>query len=235
MSKLTTNEAFLLDASPARVWEYLLDPERIVLCLPGAELTGQDDERTFRGTVRVKVGSLSITYRGRIVFEEIDEASKTVRLVGKGSEKSGSGTVGMTMTSQVLEAEGGGSLLSVISEVRLTGKIVRFGRGMLQSVSAEILSTFIERFAASMAEDGPTGAALSADQDSSSTSEEPKTLNPSVNDTVREGAGAASETPTGTADSVEELSVGSLLLRALRRWFGGLFSRSRGKGRAGPE
>ena len=105
MSQLTIKETFTLDASPERVWAHLLDPEKIVVCLPGAELTGREDDRTYTGAVRVKVGALSLSYKGRVVFEEIDEAERHVKIVGTGRERTGSGTATMTMYSRVESAE----------------------------------------------------------------------------------------------------------------------------------
>jgi uncharacterized protein len=162
VSNLTIRERFTLDARPERVWEYLVDPTRMVGCLPGAELTGQEDERTYSGAVKVKLGSLTISYRGKVVFEEVDEERRFIRIVGKGREKSGSGTATITMESRVTAAEGGGAEVTVNADVRLTGKVVRFGRGMIQSVSAEIFSTFTEELASMIAEEtdrAPEGSA----------------------------------------------------------------------------
>ena len=92
MASLTIQERFELDAPPDHVWEHLIDPERIVVCLPGAELLGQEDERTYSGAVKVKVGAVTVVYRGTIVFEERDDSAGYLRLVGKGREKSGSGS-----------------------------------------------------------------------------------------------------------------------------------------------
>jgi len=142
MSSLNIHERFTLDARPSEVWSFLIDPERVVACLPGAELTARTDETTYDGAVKVSLGAVTVSYRGTAVFEEVDHERRCVRIVGRGREKSGSGTVSMTMESRVEDAEGGGAAVTVDAEVKVAGKIVRFGRGMIQSVSAEMFSEF---------------------------------------------------------------------------------------------
>ena len=142
MARLTLNERFTLDAPPARTWEFLRDPERTVVCLPGATLTETVDERTYRGNVTVQVGPVTVRYSGEAVFEERDDAARRMVMRAEGREAKGSGTATMTMTGLVEEAEGGGSAVSVNAEVEVAGKIVRFGRGMIERVNQEVFREF---------------------------------------------------------------------------------------------
>lgn len=159
VSTLKIQERFSLDAPPELVWDHLVDPARTVDCLPGAEITGQEDERTYLGTMKVKVGAVTVSYRGKLTFEEIDADRRYLRMVGKGREKTGSGSVTMTMEGRVLALDDGGSEVTIDSEVRLTGKIVRFGRGMIESISAEVFKEFRVRFAAKLSQEGQGSAA----------------------------------------------------------------------------
>ncbi len=84
-------ERFVVRAPPEAVWSYLVDPRRVVGCLPGAELTEVAGDRTFHGNVRVAVGPVSVSYQGRVELAEIDEAARRVRMVGEGREKGGAG------------------------------------------------------------------------------------------------------------------------------------------------
>jgi len=113
--------------------------------------------------MKVKVGAVTVSYRGKLTFEEIDADRRYVRMVGKGREKTGSGSVTMTMEGRVLALDDGGSEVTVDSEVRLTGKIVRFGRGMIESISAEVFKEFRVRFAAKLSQEGQGNAADAAD------------------------------------------------------------------------
>lgn len=165
MSTLKIQERFSLDAPPELVWSHLIDPARMVDCLPGAEITGQEGERTYLGAMKVKVGAVTVSYRGKLTFEEIDEEQRYLRMVGKGREKTGSGSVTMTMEGRVLALDEGGSEVIIDSEVRLTGKIVRFGRGMIESISAEVFKEFRVRFTAKLLQEGQGGEGNAAERD----------------------------------------------------------------------
>ena len=142
MATLNISERISLDAPPEVVWALLVDPTRMVTCLPGAEITGKEDDRTYSGALKVKVGAVTVAYRGKIVFEEIDHSAWYIRAVGKGREKSGSGSATLTMESRVVARDGGGCEVTIDSEVRLTGRVVRFGRGMIDTISAEMFKDF---------------------------------------------------------------------------------------------
>ena len=86
-------------------------------------------------------------------------------MVGKGREKTGSGSVTMTMEGRVLALDDGGSEVIIDSEVRLTGKIVRFGRGMIESISAEVFKEFRVRFTAKLLQEGQGGEGTAAERD----------------------------------------------------------------------
>ncbi len=87
MASLTIEERLELKAPAETVWRYLIDPERIVACLPGAALESVEDERTFLGTVTVKLGAASVFYRGTVEFTDVDPAARALRMVGKGRER----------------------------------------------------------------------------------------------------------------------------------------------------
>ena len=88
----------------------------MVDCLPGAEITGQEGERTYLGAMKVKVGAVTVSYRGKLTFEEIVEEQRYLRMVGKGREKTGSGAVTLTMEGRVLARDHGRSAGSLAPE-----------------------------------------------------------------------------------------------------------------------
>ena len=134
-------EKFELNAPVDRVWKYLIDPAQVALCLPGAELLEEQADRTFLGAVKVKVGPVTMSYKGMVRFTEVDEQAHQVRLVGEGKEAGGGGSAKMTMASKVT-AVPGGSLVEVTTEMELVGKIVQFGRGMIEEVSRQLFRQF---------------------------------------------------------------------------------------------
>ena len=135
-------ERFEVQAPVERVWQYLIDPKRVVQCLPGAELIEQKDERTFLGAIKVKVGPLSMSYKGQGKFTEIDEEKHQVRMVGDAREVSGSGSTKVSMLSTVAPLANGGSEVLVNADIDLVGKIVQFGRGMIEEVSRQMFRQF---------------------------------------------------------------------------------------------
>ena len=87
MSSIKIDERFELYAHPDEVWVYLTQPEHIVMCLPGAELTEVIDERNFAGRVKVKLGPVAMDYRGPVEFTEVDPEQRVIRMEGKGQER----------------------------------------------------------------------------------------------------------------------------------------------------
>ena len=135
-------ERFEVQAPVERVWKYLIDPKRVVECLPGAQLLEQPDEQNFVGAIKVKVGPLAMSYKGTGKFTEINEQTHQVRMVGDARETTGSGSTKVSMLSTVTALPSGGSEVSVVADVELVGKIVQFGRGMVQEVSKQMFRQF---------------------------------------------------------------------------------------------
>jgi carbon monoxide dehydrogenase subunit G len=135
-------ERFEVQAPVERVWEYLIDPQSVVQCLPGAELLEQQDEHNFLGAIKVKVGPLAMSYKGHAKFTEVNEETHQVRMVGDAREVGGSGSTKVSMLSTVTPLAGGGAKVSVNADVELVGKIVQFGRGMIEEVSRQMFRQF---------------------------------------------------------------------------------------------
>ncbi|GAB2782930.1 hypothetical protein GCM10027073_14540 [Streptomyces chlorus] len=140
-------------------WPTLLDIERVAPCLPGATVE-EYDGKTVTGSVKVKVGPVTVTYRGTAVFEERDETAHRMVLVASGRETRGQGTARATVTA-TLDERDGGTAVSVRTDLTVTGRPAQFGRGVL----AEVGERIIGRFAACLSEQltQPAGAADAAD------------------------------------------------------------------------
>ncbi|HEX6966220.1 MAG TPA: SRPBCC family protein [Gemmatimonadaceae bacterium] len=138
----TFEQTVRVQAPVDRVWHYLIDPRQVVQCLPGAELTGVEDERTFLGRVKVKVGPVTTSYAGRAHLVEVNDAEHVVRMSAEGKETAGTGAAKMTMTSRVRALPEGGCEVHVNAELDLAGKIVQFGRGMIENVNAQLFKQF---------------------------------------------------------------------------------------------
>src|SRR5262245_9236759 len=136
------DEEFEVRAPVQQVWEYLIDPAKVVVCIPGAELLEAQDERTFVGAVKVKLGPMAMSFKGLMKFTEVDEQGHQVRMVGEGREAGGAGSAKVTMLSKVAPLNGGGARVVVNAEVDLVGKVVQFGRGMIEEVSRQLFRQF---------------------------------------------------------------------------------------------
>lgn len=137
-------ETFRVQAPVELVWQYLLDPQEVVSCLPGAELLEVLDERTFIGRIRVKVGPVTSSYQGRARLTEVDEQRHRVAMRGEGQETSGAGSATMTMTSHIVAAGDGYAEVRVAARLDLVGRLVQFGRGMIEEVSKQLFRQFAQ-------------------------------------------------------------------------------------------
>jgi uncharacterized protein len=137
---------FTVPVGAAEAWKVLLDVERIAPCMPGATvLDVRGDE--FTGTVKVKVGPISMTYAGDAKFVEKDEANGTVVVEAAGKETRGSGTAKAKVTATLTPAADGGTSVRVLTDLAVTGKPAQFGRGMLQDVGGKLIGQFADRLA----------------------------------------------------------------------------------------
>ncbi|WP_101950446.1 SRPBCC family protein [Mycobacterium sp. 3519A] len=122
------------------VWPAVLDPERVAPCVPGATLTGVDGD-SFTGTVKIKVGPITLLYKGTGMFVETDEAARRAVLKAHAKDTRGNGTVKATVTL-TLTADGDRTAGVVATDLSITGKPAQFGRGMIADVGGKIIEQF---------------------------------------------------------------------------------------------
>lgn len=137
-------ETFQVQSPIDRVWRYLTDPRRVVACLPGAVITRVESDHVFYGTVKATVGPVIGYYSGRAELTEVDDAGHVVRLSAVGREPAGAGSAKLRMTSRVIALDGGGAEVRVEAEVDVAGKIMQFGRGMIDPVAKQLFRQFAE-------------------------------------------------------------------------------------------
>ena len=130
-----------LDAS----WAILSNMHELATCMPGAQITEEIDDEHFKGSVRVKVGPAVAAFAGTIEILTLDPATRTLKMMGKGADKSGS-SASMELTATLVAAEGGNSTLEGHAEVIVNGKFAQFGGRMMTSVSDMILLQFADVF-----------------------------------------------------------------------------------------
>ncbi|GAB3157017.1 SRPBCC family protein [Amycolatopsis stemonae] len=131
---------FTVPAPIGEVWQAVVDPERVAPCMPGATLTKVEGDR-FSGTVKVKLGPISLLYKGNGEFLEKDEAGHKVTIKASGKDARGAGTAAATVTLTLTETDGG-THGAVATDLSITGKPAQFGRGLITEVGGKILDTF---------------------------------------------------------------------------------------------
>jgi carbon monoxide dehydrogenase subunit G len=136
--------AFTVKASADRVWAYLSDPYRVAPALPGAAITEKVDDRTFKGTITVKVGPVSARYKGTAHFDSLDPAARAMEMRGSAQDVTGRGGAELKMSSRLVEKGPGETEVTVVSETNVTGILAQFGRGMIQDVSNQMFQRFSE-------------------------------------------------------------------------------------------
>lgn len=135
---------FEVPAPPEVVWPFLLDVENVAPCMPGAELTDVVDETTWKGKVTVKLGPVSLAYKGTVNMTERDESGRRIHLDAKGTEMRGKGTASAKVTSQLESTEGGGTRTTITTDLTITGQAAQYGRGMIQDVSQRLTGEFAD-------------------------------------------------------------------------------------------
>jgi len=135
-------KTFTVRAPPGAVWNFLTDPRMVASCLPGAAITEQVDETTYGGTITVKVGPVTASYKGTMRFERLDREAGEAELSASGQETRGKGGADMRMKSRVLERGPEETEVVVTSDVNVVGVLAQFGRGMIQDVSDQLFGKF---------------------------------------------------------------------------------------------
>lgn len=233
---LTINETFRVDAHPDRVWQFLKNPAEVVTCLPGAELTETIDAQTYGGKVKVKVGPITAAYAGKAILTQVDDAARRMQIVGEGKESGGSGSARMTMTGVVTPLPDGGSQVSVDAVVDVAGRVMQFGRGLIESVNKQLFRQFAEAVQAKLATPAAaqaTEAAPAADTASPPSTRQaaaPPVAAPSAPAPTTASAPAAVTPPRAGRDEPgdavakgEALRALPLLWKVFISWLRGLF------------
>jgi hypothetical protein len=134
------NNEFRVAVPAAKTWEVLTDVERVAPCLPGATLLSVDGD-AFTGAVKVKVGPITVSYKGEAAFLEKDAAAQRVVLKANGKETRGNGNAAALVTAQ-LKDEGDATSVVIITDLTISGKAAQFGRGVLSDVAGNLIAQF---------------------------------------------------------------------------------------------
>jgi carbon monoxide dehydrogenase subunit G len=138
--------AFDVRAPAEDVWEALMDVERVAPCMPGAEVLERVSDEDYKVGIKVKLGPISMLYRGQIEIVERDDAARRATMRAKAKEARGQGTADASVQMAVSEADGV-THASMTTEVALSGKAAAMGQGVI----GEVAQRMVEQFAANLA------------------------------------------------------------------------------------
>ncbi|MBP9217409.1 MAG: SRPBCC family protein [Sterolibacterium sp.] len=216
-------ESFQVAAPIERVWQFMMKPEMVVACMPGAGLKEVVSPEKFIGTVKLKVGAVSAQYEGTITYAEVDAVARRIKLLAEGNERGG-GTATATIACLLVSLpDGKGTDVQFESSVDLTGKLIQVGRGMIEGVAGQIVKKYIAnvRSMLEVPENSAATAALEAP--------------------AADGSGSAASTATATATPAasaapvppakeESIDMGSIVFKALWAGIVNFFKRLFGRG-----
>ena len=167
-------QSFEVAAPIDRVWSTLIDIERVAPCLPGAAVTGRNDDGTYNGTFRVKIGPTSASYSGKLEMDDLQEDDHTATMHASGTDKRGQGGAKATIKSKLTAVGDAATRVDVDTDYHITGRLARFGRGgMIEDITERLLGDFVKCLQTSMAaapdlsgiSSGPSGVAADGGAD----------------------------------------------------------------------
>jgi len=196
------DKTYPMPCSAEVAWEFLQNLEAVAGCMPGAKITERLDAGRYKGTVTVKVGPATMSFRGEVEMKDVDSAARTLRMLGKGTDSTGSSGASMNLTARIEAAEGGLCTLVGAAEVSMSGKAAAFGGRMMNTVADQILKQFADNFAGQV-------SALQAQRAAPAAG----------------GGGAPAAAASIPPPAAGELNALALIWTIFKDWLRGLFSR----------
>jgi hypothetical protein len=210
---MKVDNEFTVSVGVERAWEVLTDLAGVSLCLPGARLTGVEGD-LYRGEVRIKVGPVVSEYAGTAQFLQKDDAGHKAVIDAKGRDSRGSGNAAAVITVQ-LRSDGDHTVVSVDTDLKITGKIAQLGGGMIKEVSKNLLGQFVECLESRLAAPSEVSAAASRSEEAAATAppEEAAATAPPEEEAVSAPSQAPAATQRSEPVDLLSLAGGAMLKR----------------------
>jgi carbon monoxide dehydrogenase subunit G len=198
------DKRYPIAASADQCWAVLRDIRAVAACMPGAQITEQLDDTHFKGSVKSKVGPAVMSFAGDIELQGLDEAARTLQMLGKGADKQGSSASMQLAAHLEAGADAASTTLVGVATITVSGKLAQFGSRLLVPVSDAMLAQFADNFRAAaaavpvVAADAPAAAASA------------------------EASPPASPAPVA---QVKELNALALMWTVFKTWLAGLFGK----------
>jgi carbon monoxide dehydrogenase subunit G len=141
---------FTVAASSDDTYALMTDVERVAPCIPGASITGRRDDGAYDALVTMKMGPMSLTYKGVIEIIERDDAARTAVMRAKATETKGQGSAQATLTMDITDAGGGLTTVKVGSDILVTGRVAQMGRGIMTDVAGKMIGEMAKAMEATL-------------------------------------------------------------------------------------
>ena len=163
------NNDFEVSAPIEKVWEVINNVELIAPCLPGAQLEEVENDE-YRGFVKVKVGPITAQYKGGAKFVEKDDSNHRVVIRGEGRDTRGAGNAAADITAS-LESITEGTRVNVVTDLKITGKVAQFGRGVMADISKKLMGQFADNLSELVLAEGGNSQSSNSEDSSGQDSE----------------------------------------------------------------
>jgi carbon monoxide dehydrogenase subunit G len=192
-------------------WALLQNVEGVAGCMPGARIIEKLDDKTYKGTVSVRVGPATLAFKGDILVGALDAVSRSLQMTAKGADNAGTSAAAMDLTAQVEAVEGrpDASVLVGTAVVSMSGKAASFGGRVLDTVADQVLKQFAANFAGQVEALAATCCLAAATQAADE---------PAIAVSI-----AVAPPPPAPANEINGLALGWAVIKA---WFGGFFRRA---------
>lgn len=143
---LRIEKTFQVNEPIEKVWSFLSDPTKVASCVPGAQITEKIDDKTYKGSISVKVGPSVTDYKGEVKILRLDPQNHEIEIQGKGQDIRGRGSASMTMTGKLTTVDGGATQVISTSEVNVVGMLAQMGSRVITEVSNIMFEKFSQNF-----------------------------------------------------------------------------------------
>ncbi|HKD78122.1 MAG TPA: SRPBCC family protein [Candidatus Angelobacter sp.] len=144
-----------------KVWVFLSDPRKVVTCVPGAQITEQVNDTTYKGAIKVKVGPSVTDFKGEVQVVRLEASAHEIEILGKGQDTKGKGSASMKMTGKLRET-GGGTEVSSVAELNIVGILAQMGSRVINQVNDIMFEQFVNNFRQQLQSAGTGSADLPA-------------------------------------------------------------------------
>ena len=144
--KTTINKTFEIDRPFKGDWDVISDPNKIVTCVPGARLTNSIDEKTYEGSVNMKIGPVATSFKGKIEMTTLDPANYAMEINGKGVDTKGKGSASMVLAAKLNDNGHNTTTVNNTMNISIAGKLAQFGSRMIVDVSDQVFKQFLNNF-----------------------------------------------------------------------------------------